>query len=120
MNWTGGSQPPKPNLPPSQVERDFNRPAEPTAIKVSSKIKVAKAKVVEAMGCFVDEAGIPAESMLGLGPNVGKIFTVRSAGTELLAANKAAKFPKSLRKGDGTWKKPLVLEDTGASVRRGP
>lgn len=94
----------------SQADDSFDRPPNPTVLKINAKVNISKDAFEASLSNIVEKARLPVECFRVQGPPVSRYFTVQFTGAPNLAKERASQVLKSLRHDDGTWERVLVKD----------
>jgi hypothetical protein len=102
--FVGASVPP-PTAPTVVATDHWDRPADPTIIKVNTdkKAKVSIAAIRAAILAYTTERLIPVETYVVQGHDLGAFFTIQFGGMGSLAAKQVKDFFRGIKKSDGTY-----------------
>ncbi len=82
---------------------DFSREPRLNVLRVGSEKLLSKAAVATAIDPWLSRLGIPADQIILNGPAAGSQFELSFQGAGMLAADRARKANRLLRKPDGSW-----------------
>jgi hypothetical protein len=100
-----GASVPPPIAPTAVATDHWDRPADPTIIKVNTdkKAKVSIAAIRVAILAYTTERLIPVDTYSVQGPDLGAFFTIQFGGMGVLAAKQVKDFFRGIKKSDGSY-----------------
>ena len=98
-------------------DSNFDRAQNPTVVKASAKVHVAKDALLASFTTLVEKVSLPTDCFKINGDQVGQHFTIQFSGSPNLASDRARLVLQSLRRGDGSWDRFLVRNPEGDLVQ---